>query len=496
MLINLSLPPGAYRLGTQYQSAGRYYDVNRVRWKGSAIAPIGGWRRKTAPDVSLLGAARAIITWRDNGNTVWAAIGTHSKLYAMTLGGAVSDITPDPFTTGEADSSQAGGYGSGVYSGPADPGSYGMPRPNLSDVQEASVWTLDTLGQHLIGCMEEDGAIHRWTLDTGVEAAPLPGAPAAAACFVTNEGAVVALAAGGQAKRVAWSDSEDPTDWTPSATDTAGGINLQTYGTLRCGKRIRGTNLVFTDLDVWTMTPTFDQLVYGFERVGQACGVISKQAVAAIDEKAVWMGPDGFWIFNGVVQPLPCEVHDKVYGDLNALQGAKVHAVRLAAHSEVWWLYPSAGSNENDRYVSWNYETGVWSFGTLDRTCGTDKSVFLYPLMVDAEGVIYEHEAAHIYTDGVMPFAEGGPIELGGGEAVMRATALYPDEAAVGQVAASFKLRFEPNGGESLAGPYPLTSKTDVRFTGRQAAIRYDGIEAADWRVGAFRLEVSPGGRR
>jgi len=47
MLIDLSLPPGAFRNGTAYQARGRFYDVNRVRWSGAALAPIGGWRLKT-----------------------------------------------------------------------------------------------------------------------------------------------------------------------------------------------------------------------------------------------------------------------------------------------------------------------------------------------------------------------------------------------------------------------------------------------------------------
>lgn len=490
MLVDLSLPPGAFRNGTNYQSAGRFYDVNRVRWKGRALLPIGGWRAKTA--TTLAGKARAIITWRGNDKVVWAAVGTHTKLYAMTLGGAVTDITPVGFTTGQADSSKAGGFGSGTFgSGP-----FGTPRTDVDDVQEASVWTLDTRGEELIGCMEDDAKIYRWDLNPANKAVALTNAPTAAACFVTNEGAVVALAAGGDAKRVAFSDAEDATDWTASATDTAGGIPLQTYGTLRCGKRIRGTNLIFTDLDVWTMTPTFNEAVYGFERIAQACGVISKQAVAAIDEQAVWMGPDGFWLYNGGVTPLKCEVHDKVYGDLNSLQGAKVYAVRLAAFSEVWWLYPSSAGSENDRYVSWNYQTGEWSFGALDRTCGTDKSVFLYPLMVDANGVIYEHEVAHVYTDGLMPYAEGGPIQLGQGDRVMRASALIPDEETLGEVEASFKVRLQPNSAEFVAGPYGLSAKTDVRFTGRQVAIRYEGVAGTDWRVGSFRLDVTPGGKR
>src|SRR5687767_725710 len=143
MLISLVLPPGAYHMGTNYQASGRVYDCNRVRWKGNAIAPIGGWREKTATNVT--GKARAIITWRDNDKVIWAGIGTHSKLYAMTLGGDVYDITPVGFTPGEEDSTLAGGYSSGTYG----TGPYGTPRTDVDDVQEASQWTLDTLGQFL-----------------------------------------------------------------------------------------------------------------------------------------------------------------------------------------------------------------------------------------------------------------------------------------------------------------------------------------------------------
>ena len=244
MLIDLSLPPGAFRNGTAYQARGRFYDVNRVRWSGTALSPIGGWRLKTVSTVS--GKARSIVAWRDNSKVTWAGIGTHTKLYAMGLTGAVYDITPVGFTAGAADSVAAGGYGSGTY-GSAE---YGTPRADTAEIQPASAWTLDTRGQNLVGCMEADGKVYEWALNTATPAAQITNSPTAAACFVTSEGAVVALGASGNPRRVAFSDAEDDTIWTPSATNTAGGFNLQTYGSLRCGKRIRNGNLLFTDLDV------------------------------------------------------------------------------------------------------------------------------------------------------------------------------------------------------------------------------------------------------
>ena len=39
--------------------------------------------------------------------------------------------------------------------------------------------------------------------------------------------------------------------------------------------------------------------VYGFERVGTACGVASRRGAVAIDEGAFWMGKKGFLQFDG-----------------------------------------------------------------------------------------------------------------------------------------------------------------------------------------------------
>ena len=98
MLVPLNIPPGVYTNGTEYQSKGRNFDANLVRWQFGALGPMGGWRQRTTTTVS--GKARRVISWRDNNNQVWAAIGTNSNLYAMTVGGAVTDITPTGLTAG------------------------------------------------------------------------------------------------------------------------------------------------------------------------------------------------------------------------------------------------------------------------------------------------------------------------------------------------------------------------------------------------------------
>jgi hypothetical protein len=119
----------------------------------------------------------------------------------------------------------------------------------------------------------------------------------------------------------------------------------------------------------------------------------------------------------------------------------------------------------------------------------------LYPLLLGSDGYVYEHEVGFDYS-GSVPYLEGGPIEPGNGDQVTYATQLIPDEKTAGDVTATFKTKFYPNGAETNFGPYSLSSPTDVRFGGRQIKIRYTGSHLADWRVGVPRLDVTLGGKR
>jgi hypothetical protein len=83
-LLPLKLPPGVFRSGTEYSSAGRWYDANLVRFYQTAIRPMGGWRALLTATVS--GAPRALYTWRANNATRWVAVGTHTGLYAIEGG--------------------------------------------------------------------------------------------------------------------------------------------------------------------------------------------------------------------------------------------------------------------------------------------------------------------------------------------------------------------------------------------------------------------------
>lgn len=491
-LLPLKIPPGVYRNGTDYQNQARYFDANLVRWYSDTIQPVKGWRLRT--EDTFTGVPRSVLSWRANNATRWAAVGTNSKLYALEGGVDAYDITPTGFTAGGADASASVGFGTQNFGAYA----YGVARPQVatSGSIPAAMWQLDTWGQNLVACAPQDGKIYEWTLNTASPAAVIANAPLNnKGVVVTAERILFALGAGGNPRLVQWSDQEDNTEWTPAATNQAGDLELQTPGTIQCARRVRAGTLILTDVDAWVAQYQGPPFVYGFERVGTACGIVGAGAVATVETYAVWMGESGFWVYDGYVKPLPSTVQDYVFSDINRAQISKVVAFNNTNYGEVWWFYPSADSTENNRYVLWNYRENTWSIGQLARTAGDDSGVFNLPLLASPDGKLYEHEVGFNYG-GATPYLESGPIEVGNGDNVVMMRQIVPDERTQGDVQARVYARFYPNGPETEFGPYLMALPTDVRLTARQVRVRFEGVRNADWRVGIMRLEGVVGGFR
>lgn len=494
MLLPIDLPPGLVGDGTTYQAKGRWRDGTLIRWFDNTLAPIGGW---TTRDGTVEGAPRCIISWQDNSASEirWLAIGTHTKLYSQPVASSsVYDITPVGFTTGEEDSTIGGGYGAGLYG----VGTYGTPGADETNIIDATVWSLDTYGESLVGVSSSDQTIYEWVPDptSPPPAAAITNAPSARALVVTAERSIMALGADGDLRRVAWCDLEDNTDWTPTALNQAGDFTLQTTGALLCGRRVSSGTLLLTTTDAWLATYQNATFVYGFESVGQNCGAISQGALVSLGPTAVWLSKSGFWLFDGAsAQHLPSERDDYVFSDINLNQAAKVTAFHNSQFGEVWWFYPSGSATENDRYVVWQYRDGHWNGGELSRTCAVNRGTYARPVMVDADGAIYDHEIGYSYG-GLTPWARSGPIELGNGDQVMMARCIIPDEKTLGDVTASFHTRFYPTDSATEHGPYAPARKTDIRLTGRTVELEVSGATASDWRFGTPRLDVIPVGQR
>ena len=490
-LIPLTIPAGQYRNGTDLMSQGRWRDINLVRWHEDALRPVGGWRQRSTVDLN--GVVRSIIAWEENDGTRQIAAGTYNNLYVIDSGGTSTEITPSGLTVGRIDANINTGYGGGLY-GKEE---YGFPRSDTEIILPATTWSLENWGEYLLAMSSDDGKLYEWQGDVATDAALIANAPInCTGMMVTEERFVVCFGADGEARKVQWSDREDNTTWTPAATNEAGDINLQTNGVILTGLRTRGQSLILTTEDAHTLTYQGPPFVYGVERVGTGCGLIAARAAASVDSGVIWMGARGFFAYSGgSVQSVPCDVADYVFSDLNKDQRSKVSCVVNSSWNEIWWFYPSADSIECDRYVAYDFVENIWITGEMDRTAGVDRGVFRYPMFIASDGTLYEHEIGYSYGSST-PYAETGPISLGSGDNIIKVVGLIPDEKNQGDVSATFKTRFYPNGTESEYGPFDMSNPTSVRFQGRQVRMRVEGVVATDWRVGIMRLDARKGGRR
>lgn len=442
------------------------------------------------------GAGDTMTATAKTDGTAGNSIGTSETLVSGSWGGATLSGGSDGLTVGNVDATSNIGYGNGVYGSDA----YGIAREDVGSITPASTWAMDGWGQYLVGCMEGDGKIWEWQLSPTTDAAQVSGSPTGCiGLVVTQERFLMALGAGGDPRKVQWCDQGDNTVWTSTATNQAGDFILETDGEIRCGIKMPGETLILTSTDLWTARYQGLPLVYGFQRAGSGCGAAGNRVAIKLDRAAVWLGHGGFFLYDGYVRKLECDVWDLLVERASPVQISKAFGWLNVDHQEAVWLIPSDIGGECDFYVTWNYAENWWSFcdaGAFDRSCGTAAAgVFADPILCGTDGKLYRHESG---TDhgAETPYAESGPIELGTGERWMHARMVYPDEKTLGQTTLTFKTRAYPTATEIVHGPYSMANPTSVRFGGRQVVMRASANSASDWRLGVPRLDLVAGGKR
>ena len=513
--VPLKIPPGVFRNGTKYQAKGRWYVANLVRWTEGAMQAIGGWTQvqdSSDTALDLTDAIRGVMGWRINTGAPHMALGTYNKAYAFA-GGVLTDITPAGFTAGLEDATASvglydkGAYDAGLYSKGAGGGGGGT-------ITEAQNWHFDSFGQLPIALAYSDGKIYDWDLNV-VNNLVVVHAGAPTGCkgmVVTPERFIVGLGgtdynavSAADGRRVTWCDQENSGDWNPAMVGgQAGDFILPGNGALMCGARNRNETLLWTDMDLFAMRYIGGVLVYSFVQVGVNCGIISRRAHAEADGRAFWMGTRGFYMYDGFAKPLPCEIQDEIFPNLTEAQASKVAAWTVSESNEVWFAYPSGGSVENNKIVTYNYMENHWSGPwDLERTAGMDRGVYDSPVMCDGGGDVYFHEYGDNMLDtdansnvALVPYAESGPFELAAGDNLMTVNRYIPDETTYGDCALVLYAGMYPTDAvEDEQTGITIGEITDTRLTGRQIRLKITET-VKGWRFGIPRLEVIKRGRR
>ena len=346
---------------------------------------------------------------------------------------------------------------------------------------------------------------------------------------------------------VRFSDQEDINTYTPSATNTAGFQRLADGSQIRGAIRGRDSILVWTDTALFTQRFVGQPLTFAFSQVGTNCGLVGQNACVEVDGSAYWMSENGFFRYAGKLESLPCLVEDHVYNDINLESGNQMVSAGLNnLFGEVMWFYPTSSSSVVNRQVTYNYfdsspQRPVWTVGTLARTMWQDSAVFGSPhateydaatdtsfdVVGNTEGrtTYYQHETGTDQVKGgattaILANISSGDFDIsqrrsalgqstgaadlrGDGEFIMKVRRFIPDFISqTGATRITLNLRNFPNDTRSSSslGPFDITSSTqkvDTRARGRAVSLKVENTSTnQSWRLGTFRLDIQPDGRR
>ena len=352
---------------------------------------------------------------------------------------------------------------------------------------------------------------------------------------------------------IRFSDQEniDGTDaYTVTAENTAGTQRLAAGSKIMGAIRGRDAIYVWTDTALFLMTFVGAPFTFSFQQIGSNCGLIGKNACVEVDGTAFWMSENGFFRYDGQLESMDCLVEDFVYDNLNSTPRDLINVGLNNLFGEVIWFYPSGTSLAINNMVSYNYiesysraspKQAIWTTGTLARTAWADSAVFAKPHATEydpagtASDVVGNTDGCSIYfqhetgTDQVVAggtvtpiLAEitsgdfditqkrtasgqtiGMPDLRGDGEFLMKIRRIIPDFISqTGNTTITLLLRDYPNNaasGSSL-GPFTVTNatdKVDTRARARAIALKISNTASSqDWKLGTFRLDIQPDGRR
>tara|TARA_R110001583_G_scaffold96290_1_gene240425 strand:- start:405 stop:2282 length:1878 start_codon:yes stop_codon:yes gene_type:complete len=426
----------------------------------------------------------------------------------------------------------AGVWGRGTWNSGAD----------LTTVGALRLWSHDNFGEDLL-INPRNGAIYFWDKSNGLTTRAIELSTAA-----TNTANVPSLvtqvmvsdtdrhviafgcdAIGGGGVQdpllIRFASQETLTDWTPTATNTAGDLRIGSGSEFIKAIQTKREIVIWTDSSLHSMRFIGPPFTFGITPIASNITIAGPNAAVAIEDIIVWMGKNCFYIYDGRVKQIPCTVKEEVFFNLNNAQLDKIYAGVNAEFGEVIWLYPSntnsvanGGNGQNDKYVIYNYNEQLWYYGTINRDAWLDRGLREFPIATGSN-YLYNHEKG--YDDDGSALAasiESSQIDIGDGDRFAFISRLIPDLTFNGSAADNPSVNITIEGRNFPGGDYlqsdtsavtrtavststvpfeQWTNKADIRVRGRSFNFLIaSSDEGVRWRLGSPRVDARPDGRR
>tara|TARA_R100001086_G_scaffold249528_1_gene189590 strand:+ start:493 stop:2034 length:1542 start_codon:yes stop_codon:yes gene_type:complete len=461
---------------------------------------------------SITNANSYVVTLSSNAAAALSSSGSADAEYQINVG--INTVVPGD------------GWGAGTWG--AD--GWGSASSETAGGGTLRLWSQDNFGEDLI-FNQRDGFIFYWDKTLGISSRAQnllelsDAAPRKSRKVIVSErdrhvicfGANPSTSTTQDRLLIRFSSQENPFLWTPSATNTAGDLRVGTGSEIITAVKTRREMIVLTDTSVHSMQFIGPPFTFGISQLASNTTVRGFNSAVAIGDAVFWMGYDRFYIYDGRVSVLPCSVRDHVFGDFNETQSDKVYAGVNSAFGEVFWFYPSesnsganSGTDENDKYVVYNYDQKIWYVGSLARTSWIDRGVYQYPMATDSN-LVYNHEKGND-NDGsaFTSFIESSPIDIQDGDQFVFLRRMIPDISFANSDANidpntkkaifSLKAQRNPNEGFVKTSSNTVLSTTELnhlRLRGRSFGLRVESTDqGVNWRLGVPRVDIRADGDR
>jgi hypothetical protein len=318
---------------------------------------------------------------------------------------------------------------------------------------------------------------------------------------------------------IRWASQDDPGMWTPLVTNSAGFIRASRGSKIVRAIPTKQEILVFTEATLSSLQFTGTSDVFSLQEIGDNLSIIGPRAVTIVNNMTFWMGKEKFYVYSGRVETLPCTLRNYVFEDINLDQSDQIICGTNEGWNEVWWMYPSANSNVNNRYVIFNHLERIWYYGNLDRNAWLDSPLREFPQAASSDIVLHRsyllnHEdGTNDDTAPLVAYIQSSDFDIAEGDQLMLTRRVIPDINFDGSSAANPEANFVirprnfPGGAyqtnssntqrviQSVVNQY--TNEVFMRARARQVALRVEssGLDT-QWQLGSPRLDLRPDGRR
>jgi hypothetical protein len=342
---------------------------------------------------------------------------------------------------------------------------------------------------------------------------------------------------------IRWSNYQDPYNWTRAVDSQANYMILSHGSEIVTVVQTRQEMVVFTDSALYSLQYVGLPGVWSQQILGDNVSIIGPNAAVIASGRVYWMGVDKFYVYDGRVNTLNCDLRKFIFQDINLGQNEQIFCGTNEGFNEVWWFYCSiTGPNGTgtvlnpnttiDRYVIYNYlenngkgGQGIWYHGKLARTAWLDSglldvpiaSTYSYNLVSQETGV---DDAETSTTLPIEAYISSAEFDIDDGDRFGFVYRMLPDVTFEGSTAtspaATMTLLPMQNSGSGYNNPTSVggsdnatvtrtavvpiekfTGQVYIRVRGRQMIMKVssDGL-GVQWQLGYPRIDIRLDGRR